>query len=145
MQFHGSLVDTEIGGNLLVQFALHHMGEYFQFSFAERIESCSEFTLRARDSRSLVSRARERLTASRIFSFAARFSRKSSAPPLMARTVEGMSPWPVRKRIGRGLEVCARADCRSRPFMPGICKSASTQPCASASRRARKSPADEKS
>ena len=41
----------------------------------------------------------------------ARYSRKASAPSHMARTLEGMSPRPVRNRIGSGL--CARADCDS--------------------------------
>jgi hypothetical protein len=45
MKLDRALVDAQVGGDLLVQFALHHVGEYFQFSFAERIESCSQFTL----------------------------------------------------------------------------------------------------
>ena len=76
--------------------------------------------------------SRARSTAAISCSFGAPFSRKSTAPPRMARTELGMSAAAGeehhRQRTRRGAQ--ARS-CTSRPSMPGICRSMTMQPRAS--------------
>ena len=54
--------------------------------------------------------------------------KKSMAPAFMARTLIGMSPWPVMKMIERSQPDAASACCSSRPLSPGMATSSTTQP-----------------
>jgi hypothetical protein len=45
MQFHSSLVDAKIGGDLLIEPALDDMGEYLEFPFAESIKLRAQLIL----------------------------------------------------------------------------------------------------
>ena len=46
--------------------------------------------------------------------------RKSAAPALIARTLIGMSPWPVRKITGNGTPRRVNSACSCIPSIPGM-------------------------
>ena len=81
-------------------------------------------------------------TAASRSSLGAFLVRKSSAPLRIACTLVGMSPWPVRKTIGRGLPESRNACCNSIPFISGIIRSVITQPVMSGCSSARNSAAE---
>src|SRR5258705_8162540 len=68
--------------------------------------------------------------------------RNSTAPAFIARTVIGMSPWPVMKMIGTSLRSMAMRFCKSRPLRPGRLTSSTRQLGTPTRGRARNSCAD---
>src|SRR5271166_3017715 len=114
VQLHSAFADVEIVGNLLVQSAAQNVLEHLALPITQLFEP--------------------RLNLPR--------SRARHAPPRIARTVEGMSPWPVRKMTGIALLVRVSAACKSSPVISGICKSTSAQPGVSVSSCARNCSAD---
>ena len=69
--------------------------------------------------------------ASRSSSFTG-LERKFSAPARIARTLVGMSPWPVMNTIGSGQPASTSRRCNSSPSTPGIATSSTRQPGAAA-------------
>ena len=74
------------------------------------------------------SRARAVRTADRSTSRWTGFVRKSTAPAFMALTLIGISPWPVRKMIGKASSGPLNAVWSSRPLEPGMRTSSTTHP-----------------
>ena len=101
MQLDCPLVDAEVAGDLLVELASHDMAEHFEFARGQCREARAQFALVGTGLAFPRVAGQGTFTAAISRAFGARFSRKSSAPSRMARTLEGMSPWPVRKRMGR--------------------------------------------
>ena len=54
--------------------------------------------------------------------------RNSTAPAFMARTLIGMSPWPVMKMMGISMPASTIRFCRSSPLRPGSRTSSTRQP-----------------
>ena len=57
--------------------------------------------------------------------------RNSTAPAFMARTLIGMSPWPVMKMTGRAMPAFTSSSWNASPLLPGSRTSSTRQPGAS--------------
>ncbi len=129
IRLDGAQADPKFVGDLLVELAGNNAVE--DLALARRkhrqARACRRRRLRAPRAAS-ASRASARWIASSNASRPTGFSRKSTAPAFIARTLVDTSAWPVRKMTGIATPCRCSAACRSRPDGPGRRTSSSTQP-----------------
>ena len=131
MRLDGALGGAEIACDLLVHLAAHDQYEHLAFARREAMQKRArhlELSPVAPPPLLRMLRKRALHGAEQIVLRGTGFDNTSSAPALIARTLIGMSPCPVRNTIGRMLSIATSRLCRSRPSKPGNCRSSRMQP-----------------